>query len=113
MKMVDVWALQPTVGVEVKGPEERTELKEKDGKDGDGAIGVVGKKEAKAAAVRKQIKVFWRDAVANALDIVLPGVVVGWIHVGPGVVGLAMLTTTILTMQGVWERCGKAVKGAN
>jgi hypothetical protein len=109
LKMVDVWALRPTVGVEVKAPEEKTEMKEKDG-NGDG---VGEKKAAKAAAVRKQIKVLQRDVAANALDIVLPAAVVGWIHVGPGVVGLAMFTTTILTMQGVWERCGKAVKAAN
>jgi hypothetical protein len=110
LKMVDIYALQPTVGVEVKGPEE---------KGGDGTTVVekkekiaAEKKEVRAAAVRKQINVVQRDLASNALDIVLPGVVVGWIHVGPGVVGLAMFTTTILTMQGVWERCGKAVTGA-
>lgn len=107
LKMVDVWALQPTVAVEVMAPEEKSELKEKEESEK-----LVEKKDAEAAAVRKQIRVLQRDLVANALDIVLPGVVVGWIQATPGIVGLAMFTTTILTMQGVWERCGKTVGSA-
>lgn len=47
-----------------------------------------------------------RSVVANTLDIVVPGVVVGWVKVSPGVVGLAMFVTTILTGMDVWERCG-------
>ncbi|KAI1095515.1 hypothetical protein F5B19DRAFT_306638 [Rostrohypoxylon terebratum] len=52
-----------------------------------------------------------RAATANALDIVLPGVVVGWIHVSPGTVGVAMFVTTVLTSMDVWERCGREVRG--
>ncbi|KAI0382189.1 peroxisomal biogenesis factor 11 [Hypomontagnella monticulosa] len=52
-----------------------------------------------------------RGAVANALDTVLPGTTVGWINVGPGVVGSAMFVTTILTGMDVWERCGREVAG--
>ncbi|OTA59611.1 hypothetical protein K449DRAFT_435863 [Hypoxylon sp. EC38] len=52
-----------------------------------------------------------RAATANALDIVLPGSVVGWIKVQPGTVGLAMFVTTILTGMEVWERCGREVSG--
>ncbi|KAI0839730.1 peroxisomal biogenesis factor 11 [Hypoxylon sp. FL0890] len=52
-----------------------------------------------------------RAATANALDIILPGSVVGWVKVEPGTVGLAMFVTTILTGMEVWERCGREVSG--
>lgn len=50
-----------------------------------------------------------RGAMANALDTVLPGTVVGWIKVEPGTVAVAMLVTTILTSVDVWERCEREV----
>ncbi|KAI0139099.1 peroxisomal biogenesis factor 11 [Hypoxylon sp. NC0597] len=53
-----------------------------------------------------------RAATANALDILLPGSVVGWVKVQPGTVGLAMFVTTILTGMEVWERCGREVSGS-
>lgn len=112
LRMVDVWAYQPVPGTgegfskgvdekKTKGNSTVVAGKEK---------GVVEKKDVLAEEVRKQLRVLQRDVLANALDIVLPGVVVGWLHVGPGVVGLAMFTTTILTGMAVWERCGRAVK---
>ena len=52
-----------------------------------------------------------RTATANALDVVLPGVAVGWINASPGTVGVAMFVTTILTSMDVWERCGREVRG--
>ncbi|KAI1441952.1 peroxisomal biogenesis factor 11 [Annulohypoxylon stygium] len=52
-----------------------------------------------------------RAATANALDVVLPGVTVGWIKAEPGTVGVAMLVTTVLTSMDVWERCGREVRG--
>ncbi|KAI2464788.1 peroxisomal biogenesis factor 11 [Annulohypoxylon bovei var. microspora] len=52
-----------------------------------------------------------RAAAANALDILLPGVAVGWIKAEPGTVGIAMLVTTVLTSMDVWERCGREVAG--
>ncbi|KAI0888356.1 peroxisomal biogenesis factor 11 [Annulohypoxylon maeteangense] len=52
-----------------------------------------------------------RVAMANALDVVLPGVAVGWIKADPGTVGVAMLVTTVLTSVDVWERCGREIRG--
>lgn len=52
-----------------------------------------------------------RNAVANALDIILPGAMLGWINASPGTVGLAMLVTTILTGKDAWDRCGREVSG--
>jgi hypothetical protein len=37
----------------------------------------------------------------------VPGVVIGWIPMSPGAVGLLMLGSTYLTGKEVWERCGK------
>jgi hypothetical protein len=57
-----------------------------------------------AAARTKQIYRHARGVAANSLDIVLPGVIVGWIDADPGTVGLAMLVTTLLTGMDAWER---------
>ena len=56
--------------------------------------------------VRRKLHWLGRNIVANALDIVLPSVVVGWLDVGPGIVGLVMFSTTVLTGMDAWERCG-------
>ncbi|KAI1268183.1 hypothetical protein F5Y18DRAFT_280604 [Xylariaceae sp. FL1019] len=53
-----------------------------------------------------------RGVLANCLDITLPGTVVGWIPAGPGVVGWAMLGSTILTGRECWDRCGREVGGS-
>lgn len=49
--------------------------------------------------------------MANALDVVLPDVIVGWVHASPGTVGLAMFTTTVLTGMDLSERCGREALG--
>ncbi|KAI1380428.1 peroxisomal biogenesis factor 11 [Hypoxylon crocopeplum] len=63
--------------------------------------------------VSAKISKLGRGAMANALDIVLPGSVVGWINVEPGTVSLAMFVTTILTGMEAWERCGREVAANN
>ncbi|KAK6840527.1 hypothetical protein PG995_016281 [Apiospora arundinis] len=60
-------------------------------------------------AVRAQIKGLGRSVAASALDIVLPGAVVGWVNADTGTVGIAMFVTTILTGMEVWERCGREI----
>ncbi|KAI1171030.1 hypothetical protein F4777DRAFT_566957 [Nemania sp. FL0916] len=47
-----------------------------------------------------------RGVVSNIIDIIIPGVVVGWFRVSPGIVALAMFVTTISTSVDIWERCG-------
>lgn len=59
--------------------------------------------------VRAKLHGLGRTTVANALDIVLPGVIVGWIDADPGTVGVVMFITTVLTGLDVWERCGREV----
>ncbi|KAK6217753.1 hypothetical protein LQW54_003262 [Pestalotiopsis sp. IQ-011] len=59
--------------------------------------------------VRAKLRGLGRTTAANALDIVLPGVIVGWIDADPGIVGVVMFITTVLTGLDVWERCGREV----
>lgn len=59
--------------------------------------------------VRAKLHGLGRTTAANALDIVLPGVIVGWIDADPGTVGVVMFITTVLTGLDVWERCGREV----
>ena len=65
----------------------------------------------KRREVRRRLHGLGRNVVANALDVVLPGVIVGWVDASPGTVGLAMFTTTVLTGMDVWQRCGREVLG--
>jgi hypothetical protein len=63
--------------------------------------------------VRSNVYTLGRRVVADALDITLPGAVVGWVPAGSGTVGLAMLVTSVLTGMEVWERCGQEVIAGN
>ncbi|KAI1116513.1 hypothetical protein F5Y14DRAFT_67484 [Nemania sp. NC0429] len=56
---------------------------------------------------RARISGLGRRVVSDALDITLPGSVVGWVPAGAGTVGLAMFVTTLLTSVDIWERCGR------
>lgn len=46
-----------------------------------------------------------RRCVADLLDLVVPGSVVGWVKVAPGTVGACMVVSTWLTGLEIWERC--------
>ncbi|KAI1638271.1 peroxisomal biogenesis factor 11 [Biscogniauxia mediterranea] len=73
---------------------------------------VKGRKQGRVAwrrEIRQKIHKLGRGVIANALDITLPGSVVGWVQVDTGTVGVAMFITTILTSMDVWERCGQEV----
>ncbi|KAK5653334.1 hypothetical protein OQA88_9025 [Cercophora sp. LCS_1] len=61
-------------------------------------------KEKEKADKLKKWKV-QRRMVADALDLVVPGAVVGWIPASQGTVGLVMLLSTWLTGLEVWEKC--------
>lgn len=72
-------------------------------------------------AARKESRRVWRAqlsttgrglmtrCVADLLDVVVPGSVVGWVRVQPGTVGAVMVITTWLTGMGIWERCGREI----
>ncbi len=54
--------------------------------------------------------VILRRIVADALDLLVPGSVLGWIAAQPGTASVAMLVSTTLTAAEVWERCGAEVR---
>ncbi|TKW49886.1 hypothetical protein CTA1_2086 [Colletotrichum tanaceti] len=56
-----------------------------------------------------QVKSLGRKVFSDSLDCLIPGVILGWVNVRPGTVGVAMLVTTVLTSRDIWERCGAAV----
>jgi hypothetical protein len=62
--------------------------------------------------VRSKISALGRRVVSDAVDITLPGSVVGWVNADTGTVGLAMFLTTMLTSMDVWERCGREIAGS-
>ncbi|KAI1742950.1 NADH-ubiquinone oxidoreductase [Xylaria scruposa] len=64
---------------------------------------------ARSREVRAKISTLSRRVVSDALDITLPGSVVGWVPVSTGTVGIAMFVTTVLTSMDIWDRCGREV----
>lgn len=56
--------------------------------------------------LRTQAAVLARRALADSLDLVLPGNTIGWVSVQPATAGAVMLTTTLLTGWDAWVRCG-------
>lgn len=59
--------------------------------------------------VQGQLVVLGRKVVADAVDVLLPGCIVGWTPLQPATVGYVMLFTTLLTSYDVWLRCGREV----
>jgi hypothetical protein len=61
------------------------------------------------AGLREKRRTTARRMVADALDLAVPGSVIGWVPFSSGVVSLLMFWSTILTGLEVWERCGREV----
>ncbi|KAI1124359.1 hypothetical protein F5Y10DRAFT_269199 [Nemania abortiva] len=59
--------------------------------------------------VQAEISALGRRLVVDALDITIPGSIVGWIPADTGTAGLAMLVTSILTVMEVWEKHGRDI----
>ncbi|KAK2014334.1 AoPex11B [Colletotrichum eremochloae] len=75
---------------------------------------IVAKRQEERKRWRKsvafQVRSLGRKVVADSLDCLIPGAILGWVNVQPGTVGVAMLITTFLTGRDIWERCGAAVE---
>ncbi|KAF9876174.1 AoPex11B [Colletotrichum karsti] len=56
-----------------------------------------------------KVKSLGRKVISDSLDCIIPGVILGWVNIGPGAVGVAMFITTVLTSRDIWERCGAGV----
>jgi hypothetical protein len=90
-----------------KGAEVTEEKKSEDVKERKAEL--EREKEVRGAMASKALK----KVTADALDAVLPLAAMGWVDFDPTIVGWAMLVTTVLTGQDVWERCGTQVRKAS
>ncbi|KAH8888572.1 hypothetical protein GQ53DRAFT_748959 [Thozetella sp. PMI_491] len=70
-------------------------------------------REALRREARSKSRQLLRRLVADTLDLAIPGVIIGWISLEPGTVGVVLAITTYLTSLDVWERCKKEVIAAN
>lgn len=59
--------------------------------------------------IKTKSKGLVRKCVADLLDMVMPGSVVGWWKVDQGTLGSILIITTYLTGCEVWERCGREI----
>ncbi|CAM1505691.1 Fc.00g113280.m01.CDS01 [Cosmosporella sp. VM-42] len=79
--------------------------------------GVVAKRKAERRAwireVSTQVTSLGKKMLSDTIDMILPTAGAGWINVHPGVVGIAMFTTTIITGLDVWHRCGRDLAKKN
>ncbi|KAI0112536.1 hypothetical protein GGR51DRAFT_507393 [Nemania sp. FL0031] len=113
----------PTLGEkegEAKDGDDDGDVDEKsgDGEDGDSSDRKGPKGEqidylAWKREARSKVSNLGRRVVSDALDITLPGSIVGWVPASTGTVGLAMFVTTVLTSMDIWERCGREVASGN
>lgn len=61
--------------------------------------------------IKTKSKGLVRKCVADLLDMVMPGSVVGWWKADQGTLGVILIITTYLTGWEVWERCGREIGG--
>ncbi|KXH40873.1 AoPex11B [Colletotrichum simmondsii] len=59
--------------------------------------------------VAVKVKSLGRKIFSDSLDCLIPGVILGWVNVQPGTVGIAMFITTVLSSRDIWDRCGATV----
>ncbi|KAM3515045.1 hypothetical protein MY11210_001283 [Beauveria gryllotalpidicola] len=67
-------------------------------------------KEEAAGKTRAEIAALTVKMVNDTLDMVIPANFCGWSNFHPGQVGVAMAVTSLITLRGHWERCGRAVQ---
>ncbi|KKY35171.1 putative AoPex11B [Diaporthe ampelina] len=60
--------------------------------------------------IKTKSKGLARKCMADLLDMVMPGSVVGWWKVDQGTLGFILIITTYLTGWEVWERCGRELE---
>ncbi|KXH65463.1 AoPex11B [Colletotrichum salicis] len=60
--------------------------------------------------VAVKVKSLGRKIFSDSLDCLIPGVILGWVNVQPGTVGVAMFITTVLSSRDIWDRCGATVR---
>ncbi|KAF7558479.1 hypothetical protein G7046_g5679 [Stylonectria norvegica] len=99
-----------SVAVSEKGLSQEDELK----KEQERLRGVVSQRKAERRVWLREVitkaKDLGKKMITESVDMILPIASIGWIKVHPGVVGVAMFCTTIVTGLDVWHRCGSEVQ---
>lgn len=69
------------------------------------------KREQKAwlKKVHEEMVALGMKLLGDVLDLVIPASVVGWVQVDPGLVGIAMFSSTIITGIFIWKRHGREI----
>ncbi|KAJ6438942.1 NADH dehydrogenase (ubiquinone) flavoprotein 1 [Purpureocillium lavendulum] len=65
---------------------------------------------ARTAEANAKARALGMKLLADVLDLVIPASSLGWVTVDVGVVGVAMLGSTVLTGAAVWNRCAKQLQ---
>lgn len=69
------------------------------------------KREQKAweKKVQAEMVALGMKLLGDVLDLVIPASIVGWVQVDPGMVGIAMFCSTIITGGVIWKRHGREI----
>lgn len=76
----------------------------------------VAKKDSKAVGVKKLGKprsAVLMDLFLNGLDLLIPGTAAGYLKVNPVYVSIGMMTSSLITMNGIWRRIYTEKERAN
>ncbi|KAM5350525.1 hypothetical protein ACJ41O_007030 [Fusarium nematophilum] len=100
---------------EKKADDNKTEDEKDDlNKERERLKGIVAKRKEERRVwlqrIGKEGAVLGRSIISDALDMILPGTAVGWVHTGPGLVGMVMFFTTLTTGMAVWEKVGQGLQ---
>lgn len=66
--------------------------------------------KAQMNAESEKAKTLVTKLVADSLDLMLPASAVGWVQADRGLVGIAMLCSTVITTREIWLRCGRDIQ---
>lgn len=69
-------------------------------------------REAAAKQARDKVSALTMKIIADALDMVLPAVICGWVEFHPGHVGIAMIISTYISTRLAWKRFALAAEKA-
>ena len=69
------------------------------------------KREQKAweKKVQAEMVALGMKLLGDVLDLIIPASIVGWVQVDPGMVGIAMFCSTIITGGVIWKRHGREI----
>lgn len=103
---------EDTKGEKVVGKDEKEELKaEAEPMGKDSKSGKAAAEQRKRSDEKKRAVV--RKVATDAVDLVLPVSILGWVEFDPAVVGAAMFVSTVLSGYDVWKGVGVQTRNAS